>query len=178
MSTQCSKNGEPINHEATAKLYGKLSRLHLEMARVYAELASQEPAVRTGEKVLPIKSKSGKLLANLQLTDRAAKAEVVNPLPTDNAPYAWLKNHLKAMTEKDQTFVFRFGEQGRLLNFIEMEGKITPDLTKSLESALKWALSRMDSDQSTNESKASCKGKPAQAQGRALMVKEEGEPGG
>lgn len=147
------------------------------MARVYAELASHEPATTTGEKVLPIKNKSGKLLAYLRLAEGEAKAEVVNPLPIDNAPYAWLKNHLKAIAGKDQTFVFRLGEQDRLLRFIEMEGNITADLTKRLESALKWALSRMDSDQSVNESNAPCKDEPTQSQGRAFVEK-EGKPSG
>ena len=177
MPPQHSKNDEPIKHDATTKLYDRLSQLHLEIARVYTELASHEPATRTGEKVLPIKSKSGKLLANLRLADRAAKAVVVTPLLTDNAPYAWLKNHLKAMAEKDQTFIFRLGEQDHLLRFIEMKGNITADLTKRLESALKWALSRMESDQSVNESSAPCKDEPTQSQGRAL-VKTEGEPSG
>jgi hypothetical protein len=142
MSSQQLRNDEPINHRTTAKFYEKLSRLHLEMARVYAELASQEPRIQTEDKVVSIKGRSGELLANLRLSNSEAKAEVANPLPTDNAPFAWLKNHLKAMAEK-RSLRLKLDEQDQVLRSIALLGNITPDLAKELQSALRWALSRM-----------------------------------
>jgi hypothetical protein len=83
------------------------------------------------------------------LTENEAKVEVVSHLPTDNAPYAWLKNHLKAMEEKNEAFHFRLGEKNHVLEFIEVEGNITSDLARELESAINWAFSRMATDNST-----------------------------
>ena len=144
-----SRNDELLNRQASAKLYDKLSRLHLEMAGIYAELASHKLLVDNAEKVVPIRSNSGKLLANLSLMNNKAKVEVVSHLTTDNAPYTWLKSHLKSLTEKDETLRFRFGEKDGVLEYVEIEGSVTPDLSRKLESACRWALSRMIADSGT-----------------------------
>lgn len=143
MASELPKNRELVNDQGTATLYDKLSRLHLEIASIYAELAASKPRVRSEERTVPIKSKSGRLLANLKLTENEAKVEVVSHLPTKNAPCSWLKNHLKAMEEKNEAFHFRLGEKDHVLEFIEVEGNITSDLARELESAINWAFSRM-----------------------------------
>jgi hypothetical protein len=165
MPIEHSKNNEPLNNQATARLYDKLSRLHLEIASVYAELAAPKPHVQDAKKVVPINSKSGKLLANLSLTDGKAKVEATSYLPTDNAPYTWLKNHLKSMADKE-ALRYRLGEEDQVLKSIEIQGNITPDLARELESALRWALNRMVAGESTasNRPAAVCKDSRTDAQ--------------
>lgn len=154
MASELSKNGELANHQATARFYDKLSRLHFEMAKVYAQLALQKPHLRDEEGTVPIKTKSGRLLANLKFAENEAKVEVVTPLSTNNAPYSWLKNHLKTMEEKNEELHFRVLEKDHALEFIEVEGKITSELARELESAINWAFNRMALDSVTvSESK-------------------------
>jgi hypothetical protein len=177
MPSEQSKNGEPLNNQATARLYDKLSRLHLEIASVYAELAAPKTPVEDAKKVVPINSKSGKLLANLSLTDGKAKVEAASYLPTDNAPYTWLKNHLKSLADKE-ALRFRLGEEGRVLKSIEIQGNITPELAKKLELALRWALNRMVGDTSTasKEPEAVCKDGRTGMEECPSKTKEEGVP--
>jgi len=170
MPLEQSKNGEPLKSQATARLYDKLSRLHLEIASVYAELAGPKPHSKNEEKVLPIKSKSGKLLANLRLAESKARVEVVSHLQTDNAPYTWLKNHLKSVADKE-ALRLRLGEEDRVLKSIEMHGKITPELARKLESALGWALNRMVGDESI-----ASKDVRTEMEERTSKTEEEGEP--
>ena len=148
MPSEHSKNGNPADLEITAKLYDRLRRLHLEIADVYAELAATKPS-QSADKVVPINSKSGKLLANLSFANNKARVEVVSRLPTDNAPYTWLKNYLKSTAEKDQAFHFGLKEEEHALKSIEIEGNIMPDKATKLESALRWAFNRMDKESGT-----------------------------
>jgi len=166
MSSENSKNGNARKWQAAAKLYDRLRQLHLEIADVYAELAAAKP-FQGAEKVVPINSKSGKLLANLSLADNKARVEIVSHLPTDNAPYTWLKNYLKSTAEKDQTFRFRLHEDGQILKSIEIEGNITQDKARKLESALRWSFNRMDEESSTPSKEP----EPASRDGRAQMQK-------
>jgi len=177
MPSEQSKNGEPLNNQATTRLYDKLSRLHLEIATVYAELAAPKPHAKNKEKVVPIKSKSGKLLATLRLAESKASVEVVSYLQTDNAPYTWLKNHLKSVADKE-ALRFGLGEEGRVLKSIEIHGNITPELAKKLESALRWALNRMVGDDSTasKEPGAVCKDVHTEMEERHSKMEEEGGP--
>lgn len=177
MPLEQSKNGEPPNNQATTRLYEKLSRLHLEIASVYAELAAPKPHAKNEEKVVPIKSKSGKLLATLSVTDGKAKVEAASHLPTDNAPYTWLNNHLKSLADKE-ALRFRLGEEGRVLKSIEIQGNITPELARKLESALRWALNRMVGGVSTasKESGAVCKDGRTGMEECPSKTEEEGVP--
>jgi hypothetical protein len=177
MPLEQSKNGEPPNNQATTRLYDKLSRLHLEIASIYAELAAPKPHAKNEEKVVPIKSKSGKLLATLSVTDGKAKVEAASYLPTDNAPYTWLKNHLKSVADKE-ALRFRLDEEDRVLKSIEIQGNITPELARKLESALRWALNRMVGDTSTasKEPEAVCKDGRTEMEERPSKMEEEGGP--
>jgi hypothetical protein len=174
MPSNRSKNGMPVNSLATAKLYERLSRLHLEMASVYAQLAAPKPRVEGPEKVVPINSESGKLLANLSFTDGKAKIEAASYLPTDNAPCTWLKNHLKSMADKESLH-FTLGEEDRALKSIEIQGNITPDLARKLESALRWALNRMVAGCGTG-SKQPEADTGTEMRERASKTEGEGEP--
>jgi hypothetical protein len=177
MPSEQSKNNEPLNNQATARLYDKLSHLHLEIASVYAELAAPKPHAKNEEKVVPINSKSGKLLATLSVTDGKAKVEAASYLPTDNAPYTWLNNHLKSLADKE-ALRFRLGEEGRVLKFIEIQGNITPELARKLESALRWTLNRMVGDDSTasKEPGAVCKDGRTGMEECPSKTEEEGVP--
>ena len=140
-----SKNDELPDQQDTARLYHRLSQLHLEIAKVYAELVTSNQSPQTVEKAIQINSKSGKPLANLLLMDGKVRVEITSHLPTDNAPYSWLKNHLKSITDNEKVR-FRLGEEDHLLRSIEIDGNITPDLVKKLQSALGWAFSRMSGE--------------------------------
>jgi len=179
MNSEHSKNGETINYQAIVRLHQKLSRLHLEMASAYTELATPKPLVRNGEKVVLIKSKSGKQLANLRFGSSQAKVEMANWLPTDNAPYAWLKNHLKSIAEKNGAFRFRLGEEDQVLKFVEIEGNINSALVRELGSALRWAFSRMDADYSSvsNQPSPSCQGNRTKTQECVSRTEESGPSG-
>jgi len=148
MPSEHSKNGNPVDWQTTAKLYDRLRRLHLEIANVYAELATPKP-FQNAEKVVSINSKSGKLLANLSITDRKLRAEAATRLPIDNAPYTWLKGYLKSLTDKDEKILCRLGEKENILEYAEVEGNITPALLRKLESAFRWTFNRMIVDNGT-----------------------------
>ena len=173
MPSNHSKNGKSLSWGSTARSYDRLSQLHREIASIYAELAALKP-VESAKRVVPINSKSGNLLGNILLTNGKVKVEVVSYLPIDNAPYSWLKNYLKSLAEKDETFRFILDEENHALKSIEIEGNIAPDLAKKLESALKWSFIRMGGDASTasNEPEPVCKNS-TEMQGHFSKAKEE-----
>ena len=148
MPSKDYKNGN-LNNADNLQLYDRLSRLHLEIASVYAELAAPKRNVENAEKVILINSKSGKLLANLSITSEGARAEAASNLPTDNAPYTWLKNYLKSMADKDNTFRYRLGEKDGILEYVEICSNITSHLSRKLESAFRWTFNRMITEGST-----------------------------
>jgi hypothetical protein len=113
----------------------------------------------------------------LRLAESKASVEVVSYLQTDNAPYTWLKNHLKSLADKE-ALRFGLGEEGRVLKSIEIQGNITPELARKLESALRWALNRMVGDTSTasKEPEAVCKDVRTEMEERPSKTEEEGGP--
>jgi hypothetical protein len=173
MPSNHSKNGKSLSWDSAARSYDRLSQLHREIASIYAELAALKP-VESAKRVVPINSKSGNLLGNILLTNGKVKVEVVSYLSIDNAPYSWLKNYLKSLAEKDETFRFILDEENHALKSIEIEGKITPDLARKLESALKWSFIRMgaDADTASNEPEPVCKNS-TEMQGHFSKAKEE-----